>query len=34
MQNVGIGVVWGLKVIQGNQQCHHLLQCIQLPIQL
>jgi len=34
MQNVEIGVVWGLGVTQGHQLCHHLIQCIRLPIWL
>jgi len=32
MQNVEIWVVWGLRVTQGNQQCHNSIECIRLPI--
>jgi len=32
MQNVEIGVVWGLGVTQGHQQCHHSIENIWLPI--
>jgi len=25
MQNIEIGMVWGLRVTHGHQQCHHLI---------
>jgi len=31
-QNVGMGMVCGLRVTQGHRQCHHSIQRIQLPI--
>jgi len=34
MQNVEIGVLWGLAVTQGHHQHNHLIEHIQLPIQL
>jgi len=34
MENVEIGVVWGLRFTQGHCQYHHLIKRIQLPISL
>jgi len=33
MQNVEIGMVWGLGVTQSHRQCHHSREWIRLPIQ-
>jgi len=32
MQNVEIGVVYGVRVTQDHCQCHHLVEHLQLPI--